>query len=231
MTFHPDGQPNIPHQLPVPSSVTAQPSEPGEDPGKRTTRVLIRASIISSAILAIAVLVFVLGLPDPDTALIILVIAALVSALQMSVTLLRDTRRRQREQGSGSGGSSPVHHAPAATGIADARPGATADLEPEVGDAAPEDEPGAGILDVEDVFTIAGRGTVVTGRVRAGTLTAGQFVSVRSAGATVITTQIAGIEQFRRQARSVSAGEQAGLLLDGLTREQVRRGDEVVTAT
>jgi translation elongation factor EF-Tu-like GTPase len=83
-------------------------------------------------------------------------------------------------------------------------------------------------MTIEDVFAITGRGTVVTGRVATGTVRTGMPVTVTRASAPISTT-VTAIEQFRRTAEQASAGDNVGLLLDGVARHDVTRGD-VVTA-
>ena len=79
------------------------------------------------------------------------------------------------------------------------------------------------LMSIEDVFTITGRGTVVTGRVERGTLKLNdevEIVGIRETQKTVVT----GIEMFRKQLDFAEAGDNAGVLLRGISREQVERG-------
>jgi elongation factor Tu len=77
------------------------------------------------------------------------------------------------------------------------------------------------LMPVEDVFTIPGRGTVVTGRVQRGVLPRGANVElVGRAGEIVVT----GIQSFHRDLPEARAGENVGLLLRGVRREEVERG-------
>jgi len=80
-------------------------------------------------------------------------------------------------------------------------------------------------MSVEDVFMITGRGVVVTGRVTTGTATIGQSVSVVRNGGVVATTKINAIEKFRAVTDSAGVGENVGLLLDAMSRDQVMSGD------
>ncbi len=84
-------------------------------------------------------------------------------------------------------------------------------------------------MTIEDVFAISGRGTVVTGRVATGTVRVGMPVTVTRASAPISST-VTAIEQFRRTAEQASAGDNVGLLLDGVARHDVTRGD-VITAS
>ena len=79
------------------------------------------------------------------------------------------------------------------------------------------------LMSIEDVFTISGRGTVVTGRVERGELRINdevEIVGLRDTQKTVVT----GIEMFRKSLDSAMAGDNAGALLRGISREQVERG-------
>ena len=79
------------------------------------------------------------------------------------------------------------------------------------------------LMSIEDVFTITGRGTVVTGRVERGQLKLNdevEIVGIRDTQKTVAT----GIEMFRKQLDYAEAGDNAGVLLRGISREQVERG-------
>ena len=79
------------------------------------------------------------------------------------------------------------------------------------------------LMSIEDVFTITGRGTVVTGRVERGKLNLNdtvEIVGIRDTKSTVVT----GIEMFRKQLDYAEAGDNAGVLLRGIAREEVERG-------
>ena len=79
------------------------------------------------------------------------------------------------------------------------------------------------LMSIEDVFTITGRGTVVTGRVERGQLKLNdevEIVGLKDTQKTVVT----GIEMFRKQLDFAEAGDNAGVLLRGISREQVQRG-------
>ncbi len=78
-------------------------------------------------------------------------------------------------------------------------------------------------MPIEDVFTITGRGTVVTGRVERGQLKLNdevEIVGIKETKKTVVT----GIEMFRKQLDYAEAGDNAGVLLRGIAREEVERG-------
>ena len=79
------------------------------------------------------------------------------------------------------------------------------------------------LLAIEDVFTISGRGTVVTGRVERGQLNLNdevEIVGLKPTQKTVVT----GIEMFRKQLDYAQAGDNAGILLRGTKKEDVQRG-------
>ena len=79
------------------------------------------------------------------------------------------------------------------------------------------------LMSIEDVFTITGRGTVVTGRVERGQLKLNdevEIVGLHDTKKTVVT----GIEMFRKQLDYAEAGDNAGVLLRGISREEVQRG-------
>ena len=79
------------------------------------------------------------------------------------------------------------------------------------------------LMSIEDVFTITGRGTVVTGRVERGKLSLNdevEIVGLKDTKKTVVT----GIEMFRKQLDYAEAGDNAGVLLRGVSREDVERG-------
>jgi len=82
---------------------------------------------------------------------------------------------------------------------------------------------GAFIMPIEDVFSISGRGTVVTGRVERGIITVGDEVEVVGIRDTQKST-CTGVEMFRKLLDEGRAGENCGILLRGLKREDVERG-------
>jgi elongation factor Tu len=79
------------------------------------------------------------------------------------------------------------------------------------------------LMPVEDVFSISGRGTVVTGRVERGVVKVGEEVEIIGLKATVKTT-VTGVEMFRKLLDSGQAGDNIGALLRGTKREDVERG-------
>ena len=79
------------------------------------------------------------------------------------------------------------------------------------------------LLPIEDVFSISGRGTVVTGRVESGIIKVGEEVEIVGIRDTVKTT-VTGVEMFRKLLDEGRAGENCGVLLRGTKREDVQRG-------
>jgi elongation factor Tu len=79
------------------------------------------------------------------------------------------------------------------------------------------------LMPVEDVFSIAGRGTVVTGRIERGKITVGEEIEIsgiRDTQKTIVT----GVEMFKKQLKEGMAGDNVGLLLRGTKREDIERG-------
>lgn len=84
------------------------------------------------------------------------------------------------------------------------------------------------MMPVEDVFTITGRGTVVTGRIERGVLKVNEEVEIVGIRETSAKTTVTGIEMFRKLLDEGRAGENVGLLLRGTKREDVERGQVIV---
>ncbi|KAF2633030.1 translation elongation factor Tu [Macroventuria anomochaeta] len=80
------------------------------------------------------------------------------------------------------------------------------------------------LMAIEDVFSIAGRGTVVSGRVERGILKRDQEVELVGKGNAPIKTKVTDIETFKKSCEESRAGDNSGLLLRGVKREDVRRG-------
>jgi elongation factor Tu len=83
------------------------------------------------------------------------------------------------------------------------------------------------LMPVEDVFSIAGRGTVVTGRIERGTIKLGETIEIVGIKDTQTTT-VTGIEMFRKEMEEGVAGDNAGILLRGIKKEEVERGQVLV---
>jgi translation elongation factor EF-Tu-like GTPase len=83
-------------------------------------------------------------------------------------------------------------------------------------------------LTVQDVFTISGRGTVVTGQVATGQLSVGQQVTQLRDGSALRQLGITGIEMFRKHTDIARTGDTVGLLVSGVQREEIQPGDQLV---
>jgi elongation factor Tu len=83
------------------------------------------------------------------------------------------------------------------------------------------------LMPIEDVFTITGRGTVVTGRVERGVLKINQDIEIIGIHPSTTKTVVTGVEMFRKLLDEARAGENVGLLLRGIKREEVERGQVV----
>ncbi|MBK6929781.1 MAG: elongation factor Tu [Saprospirales bacterium] len=83
------------------------------------------------------------------------------------------------------------------------------------------------LMPVEDVFTITGRGTVATGRIERGVINTGdpvEIIGMMKEGEKPLTSTITGVEMFRKILERGEAGDNAGLLLRGIEKDQIRRG-------
>lgn len=80
------------------------------------------------------------------------------------------------------------------------------------------------LMPIEDVFTIQGRGTVVTGRVERGTLNINTEIEIIGLREAPMKTMVTGIEMFHKQLDQAVAGDNAGILLRGTKRDEVERG-------
>ena len=79
------------------------------------------------------------------------------------------------------------------------------------------------LMPIEDVFSISGRGTVVTGRIELGTIKVGEEIEIVGFGDTRKTT-VTGVEMFRKEMDQGQAGDNCGILLRGVKKEEVERG-------
>jgi elongation factor Tu len=84
------------------------------------------------------------------------------------------------------------------------------------------------LMPVEDVFSITGRGTVVTGRIERGTIHTGETVDIIGIKDKAQSTTVTGVEMFRKILDDGQAGDNVGLLLRGIKREDVERGQVVI---
>jgi elongation factor Tu len=80
------------------------------------------------------------------------------------------------------------------------------------------------LMPVEDVFSITGRGTVATGRIETGVANTGDGVDIIGMGAEKLTSTITGVEMFRKILDRGEAGDNVGILLRGIDKDQIKRG-------
>ncbi len=80
------------------------------------------------------------------------------------------------------------------------------------------------LMPVEDVFSITGRGTVATGRIERGVINSGEGVDILGMGAENLKSTVTGVEMFRKILDRGEAGDNVGLLLRGINKEDIRRG-------
>ncbi|MEN9525846.1 MAG: elongation factor Tu [Bacteroidota bacterium] len=84
------------------------------------------------------------------------------------------------------------------------------------------------LMSVEDVFSITGRGTVATGRIERGRIKVGEGVEIVGLIDAPLTSTVTGVEMFRKLLDEGEAGDNAGLLLRGIEKTQIRRGMVIV---
>ena len=80
------------------------------------------------------------------------------------------------------------------------------------------------LMPVEDVFSITGRGTVGTGRIETGVINSGDAVDILGMGAEKLKSVVTGVEMFRKILDRGEAGDNVGLLLRGIDKDEIRRG-------
>lgn len=94
----------------------------------------------------------------------------------------------------------------------------------EAGTNTTYDENGAFLFSIEDIFTITGRGTVVTGMIERGKVKVGDTVQIVGLSEEILTTEVTGIEMFREQKDEAIVGDNVAILLKDITSEQVQKG-------
>ncbi len=80
------------------------------------------------------------------------------------------------------------------------------------------------LMPIEDVFSITGRGTVATGRIETGVIKVGDAVEIIGLGAEKLTSTVTGVEMFRKLLDEGEAGDNVGLLLRGIDKNEIKRG-------
>ena len=82
-------------------------------------------------------------------------------------------------------------------------------------------------LEIEDVFSITGRGSVVTGLIKSGVIKKGDRVFIKKLNGAVLEDTVAGIESFRKRMDIAEAGQNIGLLLKKSKKDELQRGDKI----
>ena len=82
-------------------------------------------------------------------------------------------------------------------------------------------------MEVEDVFSITGRGTVLTGKIKSGVIRVGDKVFIKKADGTVLEDIVNGIESFRKKRDTAGVGDNIGLLLKNTKKDRLQRGDRI----
>lgn len=77
-------------------------------------------------------------------------------------------------------------------------------------------------MEIEDIFTITGRGTVLVGNIKSGTVYLNDKIYINN-----IETKVLGIEMFRKKLDYATSGDNVGLLLENINRNDIKRGDIV----
>jgi elongation factor Tu len=91
----------------------------------------------------------------------------------------------------------------------------------------PRDNEKPFLMPVEDVFSITGRGTVVTGRIETGIIKVGEEVEISGLGEKPQKTTVTGVEMFRKLLDRGEAGDNVGLLLRGIDKKEIKRGQVI----
>jgi len=84
-------------------------------------------------------------------------------------------------------------------------------------------------MTIDDVFHITGRGVVAVGKVDAGIVMVGDDIEIRQNGLLAANATVTGVEMFRKQMDVAGVGDNVGLLLSGVTKEQLKRGMQIVS--
>ncbi|GAA2243494.1 hypothetical protein GCM10010401_15670 [Rarobacter faecitabidus] len=202
MAHYPDGSPKIPN--PIPGSTPSALPLTREEAEKANATSMLRFAFAEALIItAIVVATFALELIPPTIGTALLVVVA-VTSVPLLLRIARQNARRLQDATAVT-----PRTVPAATGSTD---GGSAH---------------GFSLPVDDAFTIAGRGTVVTGTVASGQVRGGQSVTLHRGPAALGTYRITGIEAFRKRLDTASAGDTVGLLLAGAQQSDFRRGDDL----
>jgi elongation factor Tu len=85
-------------------------------------------------------------------------------------------------------------------------------------------------MTIQDVFYIRGRGTVVTGQIEAGTLRLNDEIQIARSGLAQRAVMVSGIEMFRKQLTEAKAGDNVGVLLRDVQKQDIQQGDVLMGA-
>lgn len=84
-------------------------------------------------------------------------------------------------------------------------------------------------LTIEDVFTIPGRGTVLTGRVERGTINVGDIVEIQRRNGETRLATVSNLMQITKEIQTAREGDNVGVILQAITKEDVARGDVLIS--
>ncbi len=107
-------------------------------------------------------------------------------------------------------------------------PASNPDMSPNIPDEFSYEIDGESRMVVDDVFSIKGRGTVATGRIESGRFAVDMPVNIVKPDGSMVETMIIGIESFAKTKDEAVAGDNVGLLLANITRDDIERGFTVV---
>lgn len=88
-----------------------------------------------------------------------------------------------------------------------------------------------GVMTIDDVFTLTGKGTVVTGTVESGKICVGDEAVLQKADGTETDTSITGLEEFRNMLEEAVEGQSVGVYVETLEKEDVEAGDRLIVYT
>ena len=107
-------------------------------------------------------------------------------------------------------------------------PASNSDMSPNIPDEFSYEIDGESRMVVDDVFSIKGRGIVATGRIESGRFAVNMPVNIVKPDGSMVETMIIGIESFAKTKDEAVAGDNVGLLLANVTRDEIERGFTVV---
>lgn len=115
------------------------------------------------------------------------------------------------------------------TGCSDDTPtsATTAETETSVSDPVKRPDSERFVMDVEDFFVIAGDRVVVSGQIASGSVATGDTICISSKAGGHIKAEVTGLEHFNKRIQQASAGERVGIMLGGIDKEQIGKGDRL----